>query len=449
MPSIPAININDTSRSPPKNRWGYFKDFASIVCSRESTYRTALDITAFDIPLIFSDLFRSFKKTLESVLEGLCGTVMVVVAPYITTFVGKIMAKKMLPENMQKDAINYLQFTLPELRDQASFEAATKRIKQEETKDKDFIASLYTRTGNDNKAERYKEEKEKLEKFFDTFETTEEKRKQIYKLKKATIIGESFIEGGWWGGFGLVLRAFRKYVLKEDRFTGTKGYASDAESESLGEAGDLNWFQKTIGTAAIFVSPLLNTYLLTKAEDKEAAKKSKFFKWFSENFDMTHGVYPNLPLLFTITTIPKWISTITLSQGWYERGERILKLLTVIPSWWMGHRATNGLFAKHADKELAKKYNTKEGILVEQKYLDPIKKDDSFIAKLSKWLPEPAKIHHIVKTTEGNAPLQAEAEDLHARSLYKGFAMHSLLVWVINMGVNYITKLRVKHALGE
>ena len=447
--SSPNPVPRSTVRQPTGFRWDTFRDIASIVCSRESTYRTALDITAFDIPLIFSDLFRSFKKTMESMVEGLSGTIFVVISPILTGVAGKFLSKFMLPEDMQKNALHYLKFSMPELRDYEKFKKAKARIREEETEDKDFIASLYQRAHDQKRAQKYKSEAKDIERFCDDFTPSKEKLEQIYKLKKATIIGESLIEGGWWGGFGLLLRAFRKHILKEERFTGTMGYASDEESSSLGESGDLSFFQKVVGTGAVFLSPVMNTILLNKVEDEKAVKKSKFLQLVKDQLDMTHGVYPKLGLLFTQTTIPKWIGVITTSQGWYERIERVLKLLTVIPSWWLGHRVTNGLLAKYADKELSTTNKTKPGIMVEKEYLEPVKENDSFMTKLAKWFPEPAKIHHIINQTKHDKKLQDKAEDLHAKCLYKGFALHSAIVWVINMAVNYITKLRVQSALGK
>ncbi len=442
--SATSPNSNVTSTS----RWNYYKDLASIVCSRESTYRTALDITGFDIPVLAADAFRGIKKFTESVFECLSATIMVGVSPYLTTFVGNVLGKLTLSKELQKDTINLLKFNMSELRDFEQFKNATQRIKSEEVEDKLFVSSLYKKSGKEEKARFYEQDALGIEQFCNNFKATKDKMKEIYKLKKATIVGESFLEGGWWGGYGLMFRMFRKHILREDRFTGTKGYVSDSESEELGEGGDLSLFQKIVGGASIFISPILNFFLLTKIENREAVKNSKFLQKVDENMDMTHGVYPKLGLLFTQTTIPKWIGTITLSQGWFERTERILKLFTVIPSWWLGHRATNGTYALNADKELSKKYKVPPGILVEPEYLSQAKENNEpFLQRIQKRFPEPAKIHHILKSTEGNKELQSEAEDLHAKCLYKGFAMHSLLVFGINMAVNYTTKLRALWAL--
>ncbi len=475
MTPISEINATINSpllRVPQKGKWEFFKNLASMVCSRESTYRTALDITAFDFPLMAADIFRGPKKFIETFVEGLSAIVSIGVSPYLNIFIAKFLSKFIImPSDMQKDTLHYLRFNMSELRDFEIFKEAKNRISREEVEDKNFIASLYENRNSKN-VSYYKSQAKEIEEFCESFEPTEEKMKLIYKLKKATIIGESFIEGGWWGSFGILMRAFRKHVLGEERFTGTKGYASDAQSKQLGEASELNLFQKIWGGICIFIAPVVNTTLLNKVEDDEAVKNSSFLTKVKGSFDLTHGIYPKLGLLFSITSYPKWLGAIGTAQGNYERVERILKLLTVIPSWWLGHRVTNGLFALSADKEFSKKHSTEQGIFIEPEFLKPNLTTDSFLEKIGKKYPEPARIQHILKTIDERekAELQnvqadnkssieniklkyqkihEEAEDLHARCLYKGFALHSIGVFAINMAVNYITKLRVKLALGQ
>lgn len=446
----PSTTSKRRSRNNTRNK-SYFIDLANMICSRESTYRTALDIVAFDGPMIGSDLlsFRGIKKLAESFLEAGCGTVFVVIAPLITSFVGTTIGRFLLPTRMRKDTLNYLKFTRDELESMDKFKIGIDRIKEEETEDKHFIASLYRRAGKFEKVKQYNQEANEIKRFHSKFKPSREKLDLARRLKKYTIIGESLLEGGWWGGYGLFLRAFRKYILKEDRFTGTQSYLSDAESEQLGESGNLSLFQKIIGIGSIGISPILNTILLNKTEDKKAVKKSKFLQVVKDQLDMTHGLYPKLGLLFTYTTIPKWTSVIALSQGWLERGERILKLLTVVSSWWCGHWLTNGFFALSADKQLKEKYKTKSGVLVEPSYYEGPPKNDSWFSKLTRKLPEPAKIHHVMKRTRHNPKLQKEAEELHASSLYKGFLAHGLGVFAINMGVNQIVKTIALKAAGR
>lgn len=434
-----------------KSTWQKLVNFSSIVCSRESTYRTLLDITAFDIPIMFSDVFRGAKKFLESVFEASLGTIMVLLAPVITSFVGNVVGKSILNETDKKHALKYLCFSMNTLRNiknekdiekrKELVKTAVEKMKKEEVEDKEFISSLYEKSGYQKQVESYKEKIKDIQEFVPLVDLSESNIDNVLRLKKAAILGESLIEGGWWGGFGLLNRLFRKHILQEDRFTGTKNYVSDAESETLGEAGELNLFQKILGGGAIFISPILNKFMLSQADTGN--ENSWFAKTARNQLDTTHGVYPKLGFLFTITTIPKWLSSIALSQGNLERIERAIKLFTLLPSWWLGHRVTNGVLAKKADERFVKKYNLDPGILVE--------KED-----LKQTFPEPAKIHHILNAVEKSnldpvtkALAKQEVEEEHAKSLIYGFTLHSVGVWIINMAVNYTTKLRALSALGK
>ncbi len=197
-----AINNNYISTIPKSTTWDKCRDFASIVCSRESTYRTMLDITAWDLPILISDLFRGWKKAVESAIEGFGGTITIVLSPVITAVIGKTLGKTMLPKHLQKDTINYLKLTTEELRSNEGVLRGIKRISEEEPEDKRFIASLMRRIDNTKQVEKNESEALEIEAFAKRVNISDEERKQIYKLKKATIIGESFIEGGWWGDLG-------------------------------------------------------------------------------------------------------------------------------------------------------------------------------------------------------------------------------------------------------
>ena len=156
--------INSPAQSVPQNRWNYYKDLASIVCSRESTYRTGLDITGFDAPLMAADLFRGVKKFLETSLEALSGTIMVVISPVLTTWVGRFLGKRILKDtDMKDDPLHYLKFSMAELRDTERFKTAINRLKNQEVQDKSFIASLYTRANKKEKAEQYITEAQDIE----------------------------------------------------------------------------------------------------------------------------------------------------------------------------------------------------------------------------------------------------------------------------------------------
>lgn len=438
---------NSVTRSPPSSFIKFAKNFAKIVDSRESTYRVALDITAFDIPTMGAAAFRNIWNFLEASFEALMGTVMVISAPQITAQVGKLFGSFSIKED-KHNILNYLKFKMSELENENEFEKGIERISKEEPADQRRISKLYAEMEKEEISRKYNTNAENIEKFCNHIKTISDKKsliEKIYKLKRATILGESFVEGGVWGGFGLLMRGFRKYILRQEQFTGTLGYLSEAGQE-------LTLFQKVGGTVAIFLSPFLNAITLHKTKDKNTVRQNKFWRVVDSQLDMTHGVFPKLGLLFSYTTLPKWSGIFITAQGGLERVERLLKLCTVIPSWWMGHRVTNGLIALKNDKYLSQKYGVKQGILVEPDSIKEENKKGNIWDKLNYKFPEPARIHHVQEKIEQEdlAPdkkdnLLKEAQDLHAKSLYTGFALHSFLVWVINMAVNYSTKWRATH----
>lgn len=445
MPPISAV-YTGTARTTSGNKVGFLelaKNYAGIIDSRESTYRTALDITGFCLPIMAAAAFRNIWSFLEATFESVIDCLMVYIAPQTTTFVGKIFSKQILPKEEQKDYFHYLGFLRSDLENLDALKRGLERMKQEEIKDKERIAELYNKTGSEKKTADFLNRAKEVQDFCNRFTVSEDKRQNIQKLKKSVILGESLLESVIWGFKGLFIRLFRKHVLRQDRFTGTLGYLGDAESAALGEGGEITLLQKIgIGVATV-ISPLINAFLLKQIQKPDNVKKSKFYSIVNEQIDMTHNVYPKLGLLFTYLQVPELLGMISTSQGKYEILERILRYVAGIPSWWCGHRVTNGLVAKIADKKLGKEFN-QTGILIE-----PQKRDkNSLWDCLCDYFPEPARIQHVLDKTEANKQLQEKVTDLHAKTLYGGFALHSFLIWVLMMGVNALTKLRVKRALG-
>ena len=437
----------------PTRQTGKLTNFANIICSRESTYRTFLDLVSFDLPAMLASTVRNFKNFLETTFECLYGTAILFASPFITSSVAKITGKFILPKEIQQYTKQYLKFSMKETENLETLKEGIDRLTTEEIKDKDFIASLFKKAGKETQAKQFEKEAKEIKEFSQNFTASKEMAKHIKKLKSSVIIIESLIEGSWSASVGLVTRLFRKYVLGEDRFTGTKGYVSDEESGITGDSEEINVFQKLLTGAMCFLAPVTNSILLKKSSTKEALANNRFLNTVQEQLDMTHGVYPKLGLLLSYTVPPKWIGQICLSQGNLERGEKILKLLTVVTSWWFGHRFTNGLLAKKADKELAKKYGIKEGMLVDSSYLNT-NPNDNLLMRIRNKYPEPAKINHVFNAIDETnldetkkEELRFEAEEKHAKCLYWGFTLHAALVWGINMAVNGITKLRAKRML--
>lgn len=430
-------------------------NLASIICSRESTYRTTLDLVAFDFPIMLAAAFRNFTNFVESTFECFYGTAILFSTPYIATGLAETIGKMTLPKNLQEDAIHLMKFSMKEAKSTEGIKEGLERIATEEVQDKDFISSLYEKASNRSQAQKFKDQAEEIKDFASRFKVTDESAKHIYGLKKKVILIESFIEGSWASSVSFATRMFRKHVLHSNTFTGTSGYLTEEESTSLGEDEELSTKQKLLSGSLCFLSPLINTVLLGKVEGAESSSKGdkgRFLNTVEEQIDMTHGVYPKLGLLL-FTMPPKWTGHIFLSQGSFERFEKTLKFFTVVLSWWFGHRFTNGIFAKNEDEKLAKKYGIEKGVLVDKNYYEK-PKEENFFMKLRNKYPEPTKINEVFQAAE-NANLSEEkkdeliqeAEEAHAKCLYKGFAAHSAVVWGLSMAVNQITKVRAERAL--
>ena len=430
MPPISAQYI------PANKSFGTLaKRYAGIIDSRESTYRTALDVTGFSLPIIVASAFRNIWNFLESTFEGIIDIVMIALAPTITNLTGKIFGKFTLDDTEKKDYLKYLYFQIPELDDMETFKGGLERIKKQETKDKLRIAELYKLAGKNERAKQYEEQAKDTENFAKSFVCTEEKRQKIKKLKKSVIIGQSAIEGLLWANKHFFVRMFRKHVLGKEHFTGTSSYLDEGEIA-------LHPIQKAGMAVAQVISPLLTWGLLNQADKPEKRKENKFFSIVHNQLDMTHGLFPKLGLLFNYLQVPVLLGAICNAQGKYEVAEKLIRDLNLVGSWWFGHRVTNGLVALNADKKLGSEFG-KKGILVEKDVYEK-SANDGFWTKLGKNLPEPTRIQHVLDETEGNEKLKEKAVNEHAKSLYLGFGLHSILVCLNMMGVAWLTKLRVK-----
>ncbi|MEY3369718.1 MAG: hypothetical protein RLZZ361_388 [Cyanobacteriota bacterium] len=426
-PSKSQVNI----APPKKGFWEIAKNYAGIIDSRESITRLFLDLSAFDIPVVIAGATRNWKSFLEACLEAGWSTCALFFAPFLTKSLAKITAKLYLEGDEKNQAENISKFYREELQDEESFNLGKKRLIEEEKKDLERIGKLYETLGYSAKAEKYRAKIEPMQNFYKELEYSPQLIQRYNKLKETIIVGQSAVEGFLWGGFGLALRWFRKNVLGEERFTGTKKYLNDKDSKKLGEAEELGPLQKILGKSALGLAPVLNMMWMKLTRNPENIANNKFLQMVKSGMDMTHGLFPKLGLLFSYTTVPKWFGAFCTTQGVDELIERVIKFCTLIPSWWLGHRVANGNIAKYLDKKLAEKFGVERGILLEEN-------------QLSSMTPEAAKIHHVLEKTAHNPELQAEAQNAHAITLYLGMALHSIGVLGVTLLANQITKWRVE-----
>ncbi|MDD9898643.1 MAG: hypothetical protein OXU45_06555 [Candidatus Melainabacteria bacterium] len=414
----------------------FFKNYAGIIDSRESITRIILDLTAFDIPTIAAAATRNWSSFCEAVFEGGLGTTTLFVAPHLTKLVAKLASKFFLDPEDQKHYDKLVRFYRHELHDEAGFKQGVSRILAEEPKDLERVAQVYQGVDKPERAQDYQNNAQELKHYFSNLNYQQARLKALLNFKESVIAFESLFEGSLWGGFGLMLRWFRKHILKQDSFSGTKNYVNKEEAAKLGEDKPLSFFQKILGGTAVLMSPLYNKLMMSACRDRTKVQRNKFLQLIDKGLDMTHGLFPKLGLLFSYTTVPKWIGALATVQGRDELIERFLKLCTVLPSWWLGHRIANGGLAAWFDKKLAAKHGVERGILLEPQYVN-------------KWAPDPAKIHHVIERSKDNPALLEDAKDAHAKVLYAGLGLHSLGVFLITMLINKFTKWRVQNKLAK
>jgi hypothetical protein len=444
------VNLPNLSKSIDHSFWDKAKIWAKIFDSRASTYRAVMDLIGADIPTVIGGM-RNIYSFIESVVEASASFVMVFAAPKITSIVSQILGKFMLDKKEHADISNHLLFHRQELHDDNSYKSAIERVLEEELHDKKHIANLYRELGRDKQARKQDQELEKIDKFYKNFKTRFDHedisthRKKILRFKEAVQLAESFVEGGIWGSFGITMRLFRKYILKQNSFTGTQGYTTEAERKKLGDDSKIGFKEYLGAIVGMGISPLLNYLVLNATRNRSKLKDNKFLQFLDHQFDMTHGLYPRLGMMFSFMVIPKWSSVFLTAQGRNELIEKFSKAISMIPLWWLGQKITNGPLAAKRDQELHKKHGTKPGILVNR----PDPKEPGFIGFLKHYFPEANKYYDVYKRMANisDPALKEKIMDQHAKTVYQGLGLHTLLIFSAIMISQLMTKLRVKQAL--
>lgn len=439
----------------PSNEHSFLQKFlktaklwSRIFDSRPSTHRAIMDLLGADIPTVLGGL-RNIYSFFESLYEASMSFVMVFAAPSITKLIGTLVGKFLLPKSEQKDILNHLLFHRAELHDDNQFKQAIERIKEEEVADQNRISELYTELNKENKAQEFKSHAQRIKNYCNNLlaknSDIESLRKKILKLKNLTMLGESFIEGGIWGSFGIGLRLFRKYILKQNSFTGTNSYTNEKQRKRLGDDQGIG-FKELLGAAVgMLISPLVNSLSLYLTKDRAKVKQSKLLSFIDSQLDMSHALYPKLGLMFTFLTLPKYSSVFLTAQGRNELYERVFKFLAIVPLWWLGQKLTNGPLAAYRDQQISKKYKIKPGLLVDR----PLVRKPGLLGFLNHIFPEARKYFDLEKKLKAynNPKLKDEVLNKHSRTAYEGLALHSLIMFLAISGAQFLTKLRVKKRL--
>ena len=133
------------------------------------------------------------------------------------------------------------------------------------------------------------------------------------------------------------------------------------------------------------------------------------------------------------------------AQGRNELIEKFAKASSMIPLWWLGQKLTNGPLAAMRDKTLQEKYGSEPGLLVDR----PHPKEPGFKGMLKHIFPEANKYYDVYQKVKDSKDTEfvKDVYDKHAKTVYQGLGLHSLIMFSSIMFSQWLTKRRVKKEL--
>ncbi len=412
-----------------------FMDFSKVVFSRESTYRGFVDIFAEDLPNIVADAFRGKAAFLEAIFKSFETTGYIFSVPWVLKQISHLSFSNVFPQLDKSQIDKLMLFSLADLENKETFNQAKQRILKEEINDSDSRSQVYQgHAAIENNLN-------ELKSFMNNFNPDDKFVKSIYDLKKNIFMKLSCYTSFIGTLFPILKRLFRKYVLGVDRFVGSMKYLNDKNADKLGNVKGFSAKQILMNITSLLSIPAAFSGFMNF--DKSTIFKPIFDKLKSK-IDTRHSYHPKTGLFVPISSLPYLIGKMVNSQDRFEAFENFTRFTVSVVSLFFGDRATNGVFAKAADKKLSEKHGVEPGILY---YKD--QEGASIGGLLAGLLPEAAKFNHVLDKTKGNKPLQEEATDLYRKIFYKGFFFHSLGTFLLKLFINWTTKARVSNALAK
>lgn len=137
-PRFKSLGLKPSSASTPTvlaKLWDIAKKYARVLDSRESMIRLALDLTAFDIPVILAAATRNWSSFLEACLEASWSSLALFIAPPVTKFMAKIASWIHLDKTDQVHYDKLARLYRSELHSNSEFQRGVERVLDEEPKD--------------------------------------------------------------------------------------------------------------------------------------------------------------------------------------------------------------------------------------------------------------------------------------------------------------------------
>jgi hypothetical protein len=411
--------------------------------SNDLMYRTALDITGFDLPLYASS--RSNDERRESLTNIIVSTaVAFLFAPLYVLGFNKLMASQWLPD--KNEGFFHLNWTNL---DDKSGQTAIKRLKALDDR-------LQARLTHGNWFDQLKPIQQNLRKTsgqfkqaISTLEAHPSVLKKIGNAKLLVLMADLALTACLVNLTDPLAMWITKKLSHHDRFTGSEAYLSDAELEKLqyAKAKHLQPInQKTTANKpsrrvtpfkiglhlGLSLLPALTVLAIHQGIGSLQHKGKAVPAWLlnsRNSLDYSNALYMSIGGLFTLFLANNLTHSLW-ARDHYERAEIVVKYGLILPSFCFGDHLFNGNIAKLTDKAFAKAGHFETGTFINTHHN-------------AWWGAEPKVIQTVmeqVAQTYDDPKKTQQAGTVASIIFASGFIVHSLAMMGIFTLGNAITK---------
>lgn len=405
---------------------------SNYVQTNDLLYRSALDITGFDVPLLCTS--RNKDERRENLVNAFIGTVGgFLVVPLEALALNKIFASKYLNKNNSFFNLKW------EHLDSGKEGDAIKHLQK-------IIEDKKTRLENPNWHDKIGFVKKGINKSIKNTENAIKEiqknpsiLKKVYKAKKYVLLPDLLLNSAIMLSIAPLKVFVTKHFAKKDRFTGTQDYLSDKDLNKLVKKENKDTHKKIIqaGLCLIPFTVAFFAHKSVKSSLDKGLKPNKFIEKIRNKMDYTSGIYlTSGTLLFILTG--KILNSLNWARDKYEKAETALKYSLIVPSFWFGDYIFNGNIAKITDKLLAKSGKFEKGTFINTE-------------KSSRWGARTHEIKDVIRNVSskyGNRKANS-AGKIATGIFISGFLAHSLAMAGIFQLGNAITKKWVKKDLSK
>jgi hypothetical protein len=437
------VLIRNGSTPPPIMMMTLPLQAFNFVQSNDLMYRTALDVTGFDLPLYASA--RSNDERRESLTNILVSTaVAFLFAPLYVLGFNKLMANQLLPDKNR----GFFHLNWSHL-DDKSGRTAVKRLKE-------LDARLQTRLTDGNWFDKLKpiqhqlqETRGQFKQAISTLEAQPSVLKSVGNAKLWVLMADLALTAGLVNLTDPLAMWITKKLSHHDRFTGSEAYLSDTELEKLQHVNTqkppATTQKKTTTAKASRVTPLkiglhiglsllpaLSVLAIHRGIGSLQQKGNVVPAWLlnsRNSLDYSNALYMSIGGLFTLFLANNLTHSLW-ARDQYERAEIFVKYGLILPSFCFGDHLFNGNIAKLTDKALAKAGHFEAGTFINTQHNTGWGAEPKFIQDV---------MEQVAQTEED--PKKVQHAGIIASAVFaSGFIAHSLAMMGIFTLGNALTK---------